>query len=93
MLRAANNKLIERKYYINIVNEQDSIINFQKEYINEQSEIISDMQNRIMETNRINQKLQEQYDRQRHKTMVCSTVLSTVLVGALVGTVAYIAIK
>lgn len=93
MLRAANNKLIERKYYINIVNEQDSIINFQKQYINEQNEIISDMQNRIIETNRINQKLQEQYDRQRHKTMVCSTVLGTVLVGALVGTVAYIAIK
>lgn len=88
VIRVANKKLIERKYYINIANAQDSVIDLQKGYIDEQQIIIGDLQNRILECNRINENIRNECEKQRKKQTIlgsttavfATTTIVTVLI-------------
>ena len=87
-IRVANNKLIEGKYYKEISKEQEQIIRLKNSYIVCQDSIIKDMQNRVIKTTDINNKLQEDYNRQKRKTVVGWSVAastSVLLVATIVG--------
>lgn len=85
-IRKVNVALIERKYYINIVFEQDSIISLKEDYILEQDKIIKDMQQRIIKETDINNKLKEDYKKQRNKTLIAGGIAGG-LGACLIGTV------
>ena len=48
LLRKANIKMIERKYFKKIIIEQDSIITLKDKYILEQENVINDFQKRLL---------------------------------------------
>lgn len=56
-VRAINKKLIERKYLLNIVNEQDSIIKYQDNYIKEEQRIVRELQDNINNNERLHVEL------------------------------------
>lgn len=85
-IRSANNKMIERKYLLKVVNAQDSIIRLNNEYVLQQDTIINDLKNRILESNRVNNELQEQYKKERNKKIIYGSIAG----GFLVATVASI---
>ena len=54
--------MIERKYLANIVDEQDSIILYYKDYVVVQDSIIKDFQDKLVMTNEVNENLRKQYE-------------------------------
>lgn len=88
VIRIVNNKLIERKYYINIADSQDSIIDLQKGYIKEQKYIIEDLQSRILESNKINENIRNECERQKRKEIIfgglAGTFATTTIVAVLI---------
>ena len=62
-IRKANAIMIERKYLANIVNEQDSIILYYKDYTIIQDSIIKDFQDKLVMTNEVNENLRKQYEK------------------------------
>ena len=70
IIKEANIKLLERKYYIAISEQQDSIINLKTSYIIEQNKVIDDLQNRILKINKMNSELEEQYKKQQKRTTI-----------------------
>lgn len=82
-IRSANNKMIERKYLLKVVDAQDSIIQLNNEYILQQDTIISDLKNRILETNRINNELQERYKKERTKKIIYGSIAGALLVATV----------
>lgn len=70
IIKEANIKLLERKYYIAISEQQDSIINLKTSYIIEQDKVINDLQNRIIKINKMNSELEEQYKKQQKRTTI-----------------------
>ena len=82
-IRSANNKMIERKYLLKVVDAQDSIIQLNNEYVLQQDTIINDLKNRILETNRINGELQEQYKKERTKKIIYGSVAGAFLVATV----------
>lgn len=72
-IRKANAIMIERKYLANIVNEQDSIILYYKDYTIIQDSIIKDFQNKLVMTNEVNENLRKQYERERVKKIIFGT--------------------
>lgn len=83
LIRSANNKMIERKYLLKVVDAQDSIICLKTNYILQQDTIINDLKNRILETNRINDELQEQYKKERTKKIIYGSVAGAFLVATV----------
>ena len=83
LIRSANNKMIERKYLLKVVDAQDSIIHLNNEYILQQDTIINDLKNRILETNRLNNELQEQYKKERTKKIIYGSVAGAFLVATV----------
>ena len=84
-IRIVNAKLIERNYLLELCKQQDSIIALNKQYIEEQNKIIKDFQNKIVDYNRINENLQKEYEKQRKRTIIISTVGGTIITGCIVG--------
>ena len=84
LIRSANNKMIERKYLLKVVDAQDSIIQLNNEYVLQQDTIINDLKNRIFETNRINDELQEQYKKERTKKIIYGSFAGAFLVATVV---------
>lgn len=84
LIRSANNKMIERKYLLKVVDAQDSIIQLNNEYVLQQDTIINDLKNRILETNRINNELQEQYKKERTKKIIYGSFAGAFLVATVV---------
>lgn len=82
-IRSANNKMIERKYLLKVVDAQDSIIHLNNEYVLQQDTIINDLKNRILETNRLNNELQEQYKKERTKKIIYGSVAGAFLVATV----------
>jgi len=80
-IRAANNKLIERKYLINIVEAQDSIICLQDSYILNQDSINDILKDRIIKTNELNNSLQKQYEKEQKKKIIYGSVAGACMVG------------
>ena len=83
LIRSANNKMIERKYLLKVVDTQDSIIQLNNEYILQQDTIINDLKNRILETNRINNDLKERYKKERTKKIIYGSIAGALLVATV----------
>ena len=86
-IRSANDKMIERKYLLKVTEAQDSIIVLNKKYILQQDTIIDDLQNRILECNRINIDLQNSYKRERNKKIIYGSVAATLAVTTIASVV------
>lgn len=86
-IRSANDKMIERKYLLKVTEAQDSIIVLNKKYILQQDTIIDDLQNRILECNRINTDLQNNYKRERNKKIIYGSVAATLAVTTIASVV------
>lgn len=89
-IRIVNEKLIERKYYIKINKEQEEIIKLNNDYINEQHKIIDDLQDRIVATQDINNKLQKEYEKEKKNKKIaigCASGFGLALAGVIVGLV------
>ena len=86
-IRSANDKMIERKYLLKVTEAQDSIIILNKKYILQQDTIIDDLQNRILECNRINTDLQNSYKRERNKKIIYGSVAATLAVTTITSVV------
>lgn len=78
-IRLANSKLIERKYLLDIVNEQDSIIGFKDNYIIEQKKIITDFQNRVNDAIKINEVIKQDIERQKKRTKVVGGIAGSAI--------------
>ena len=87
-IRLTNEKLIERKYLIEINNEKDSVINGYRLYCVEQRNIIENIQRDIQNANEINNKLQTKLNKERQKTIIISSVTGGVVIGSLITIVA-----
>lgn len=84
-LKQANVKMIERNYLLQINNEQDSIIKMKDKYINEQQNVIIDFQKRVELTNKLNQAVKQDLDKQKIKTKIIGGVAGAVIAGLIVG--------
>lgn len=78
-IRLANAKLIERKYLLNIVNEQDSIISFKDNYIAEQKKIITDFQNRVDNAIKINEAIKQDIEKQKKRTKIVGGIAGSAI--------------
>ena len=78
-IRLANAKLIERKYLLDIVNEQDSIISFKDNYIVEQKKIITDFQNRVDNAIKINEAIKQDIEKQKNRTKVVGGIAGSAI--------------
>lgn len=67
-IKKANVKLIERKFYIKLNNQKDSIINFKNQYINTQSIMIDQLSKDFKDAQNVNQNIQKDLERQKNKT-------------------------
>ncbi len=83
-IRLANIKMLERKMYKEIVEQQDTIISFKDSYILEQERIIKDFQDRITKANDINDKLSKNLERQKTITYVVGGVASVALLTTVI---------
>lgn len=78
-IRLANAKLIERKYLLDIVNEQDSIISFKDNYIIEQKKIITDFQNRVDNAIKINEAIKQDIEKQKKRTKIVGGIAGSAI--------------
>lgn len=92
-IRSANDKMIERKYLLKVTEAQDSIIVLNKKYILQQDTIIDDLQNRILECNRINTDLQNSYKKERNKKIIYGSVAATLAVTTIASVVVIAVMK
>ena len=83
LIRSANDKMIERKYLLKVADAQDSIICLKTNCILQQDTIINDLKNRILETNRLNNELQERYKKERTKKIIYGSVAGAFLVATV----------
>lgn len=80
--------MIERKYLIQICNEQDSIIQYKDDYILNQQEVIDEMQEKIIGYNKLNQHLEQSLDKQKKRNKIITYGAAGVAVGLLIGIIA-----
>ena len=73
-IKLANQKLLERKYLIEINTQKDSIINDYKKYIEVYEEINEEYQTKIDEYNNINKNLSKSLQKQKKTSLVLGTV-------------------
>jgi hypothetical protein len=85
LIKKANAKMIERKYLLLITNEQDSIINMKDKYINEQQKIITDFQKRIADTNKLNETIKKDLDKQKKRNKIITYSAGGVIIGLVIG--------
>ena len=85
LVRKANAKMIERKYLLYIVNQQDSIIILKDVYIEEQNKIINDFQNRITQINAINESINNDLNKQKINTRIAIGGGLCVAIGLIIG--------
>ena len=69
-IKKANVKLIERKFYIELNNQKDSIINYKNQYINSQNIIINQLNEDYTKARIINDNIQKDLDKQKTKTKI-----------------------
>ena len=78
-IRLANAKLIERKYLLKVVDEQDFIISLKDNYINEQSKIITDFQNRVDNAIKINEVIKQDIEKQKKRTKIVGGIAGSAI--------------
>lgn len=69
-IKKANVKLIERKYYIKLNTEKDSIIDYKNQYINSQSIIIKELTNDYYNVVKLNNNIKKDLELQQQKLKV-----------------------
>lgn len=82
-IRTASEYIVERNYLTEIVVQQDSVVNYYKDYSKEQSIIIQDMQNRIIEGNKITEKLNKEYKKERAKTITLGVTTGVLAIATI----------
>lgn len=88
LIRQANIKMIERIYLLEIVNQQDTIINMKDKYINEQQRIITDFQKRVNNTNKLNESIKKDLDKQRKRNKIITYGSGSAILGLIIGLIA-----
>lgn len=88
LIKQANAKMIERLYLIKINNQQDSIINMKDKYINEQQRIITDFQKRISDTNKLNESIKKDLDKQRKRNKIITYGAGGAILGLIISLIA-----
>lgn len=80
LLRKANIKMIERKYFKKIIIEQDSIITLKDKYILEQENIINDFQKRLLVNAQLNETIKKDLEREKIKSKIFSGIAGVAVV-------------
>lgn len=83
-IRSANVKMIERKMYKKILEQQDTIIAFKDSYILEQEKIIKDFHNKVIKCNEFNENISKNLERQKKITYVVGGVAGAALLTTVV---------
>ena len=71
-IKKANIKLIERKYYIELNKQKDSIINYKNQYITSQQIIIKELSSDFYNIQKINNNIENDLKKQKSKNKVLS---------------------
>lgn len=88
LIKQANAKMIERIYLIKLSNKQDSIINMKDKYIKEQYSIIADFQKRVTDTNKLNESIKKDLDKQRKRNKIITYSAGSVILGLIISLIA-----
>lgn len=88
LIKQANAKMIERIYLIKLSNQQDSIINMKDKYIKEQYSIITDFQKRVTDTNKLNESIKKDLDKQRKRNKIITYGAGSVILGLIISLIA-----
>lgn len=88
LIKQANAKMIERIYLIKLSNQQDSIINMKDKYIKEQYRIITDFQKRVTDTNKLNESIKKDLDKQRKRNKIITYGAGSVILGLIISLIA-----
>ena len=88
LIKQANAKMIERIYLIKLSNKQDSIINMKDKYIKEQYSIITDFQKRVTDTNKLNESIKKDLDKQRKRNKIITYGAGSVILGLIISLIA-----
>jgi hypothetical protein len=84
LLRKANIKMIERKYFKKIIVEQDSIITLKDKYILEQENIINDFQKRLLVNAKLNETIRKDLEREKVKSKIFGGIAGVAIVVTIV---------
>lgn len=88
LIKQANSKMIERIYLIKLSNKQDSIINMKDKYIKEQYRIITDFQKRVTDTNKLNESIKKDLDKQRKCNKIITYGAGSIILGLIISLIA-----
>ena len=88
LIKQANAKMIERLYLLKVVNQQDTIINMKDKYINEQQRIITDFQKRVNNTNKLNETIKKDLDKQKKRNKIITYGAGSIILGLIIGLIA-----
>ncbi len=88
LIKQANAKMIERIYLIELSNQQDSIINMKDKYIKGQYRIITDFQKRVADTNKLNESIKKDLDKQRKRNKIITYGAGGAILGLIIGLIA-----
>ena len=88
LIKQANAKMTERTYIIKLTNKQDSIINMKDKYIKEQYSIITDFQKRVTDTNKLNESIKKDLDKQRKRNKIITYGAGSVILGLIISLIA-----
>lgn len=84
LLRKANIKMIERKYFKKIIIEQDSIITLKDKYIFEQENVINDFQKRLLVNAKLNETIRKDLEREKVKSKIFGGIAGVAIVVTIV---------
>ncbi len=84
LLRKANIKMIERKYFKKIIVEQDSIITLKDKYILEQENVINDFQKRLLANAQLNETIKKDLEREKIKSKIFGGIAGVAVVVTIV---------
>lgn len=84
LLRKANIKMIERKYFKKIIIEQDSIITLKDKYILEQENVINDFQKRLLVNAKLNETIRKDLEREKVKSKIFGGIAGVTIVVTIV---------
>ena len=88
LIKQANAKMIERLYLLEVVNQQDTIIDMKDKYINKQQRIITDFQKRVNDTNKLNESIKKDLDKQKKRNKIITYGSGGIILGLIIDLIA-----